>query len=241
MIDRRAALHLLALAATAAAVRPALAEPGRSDAAMAKDWPWLGRYADANRALIASGARVDTVFIGDSITQGWAEQRPDFFARPIRGGLLVDRGISGQTSPQIALRIVADAVALRPRRVHILAGTNDVAGNTGPMTIEATRDNIAMMIDVLKANRIEPIVGAIPPAAAFPWQPGARPASRIVAANLLLADLARQQRIRLVDYHRALLDPATLGIRAGLSGDGVHPNPAGYAIMERTLGIASAT
>ncbi len=207
------------------------AEPGRIDAQMKEDWPWLGRYAADNEALLASEIVTDVVFMGDSITEGWKSKSPSFF-KPA----WICRGISGQTSPQMVLRMAADVVALRPKLVHILAGTNDVAGNTGPMTAEMTIANIRAMMAIAKDAGIKVIVGAIPPASAFYWNPSARPAVKISEINQRLVSLAKTHKIGWIDYHAALEDGAG-GTKTAYSADGVHPNVAGYKVME-TLAAA---
>ena len=219
-----------ALAVPALPLAPAAAEPGRDERQMLDDWGWLSRYDADDRRLIAAGQHIDTVFLGDSITEGWPRLRPDFFP-PTRVG----RGISGQTTPQMVLR-------LKPKRLHLLAGTNDVAGNTGPVDDDTIVANLAMMIAVAQDAGIEVLLGAIPPAAAFWWRSELRPADRIVALNRRLAALARARRCRWLDYHHAL-DDGHGGLRADLSDDGVHPNAAGYAAMEALCGptLASTT
>lgn len=213
----------------AATMMPTLshaAEPGRNDAQMKEDWPWLGRYAADNEALLSSEAVTDVVFMGDSITEGWKAKSPGFF-KPA----WVCRGISGQTSPQMVLRMATDVVALGPKLVHILAGTNDVAGNTGPMTAEMTIANILAMVAIAKDAGVKVIVGAIPPASAFYWNPSARPASKISEINRRLVALAKAHKIGWIDYHTALKDDRE-GFDRRYSDDGVHPNMAGYAQIE---------
>lgn len=233
--DRRrflagAAASATALVLPALPIAPARAEPGRDERQMLDDWPWLSRYDADDRRLIASGLAVDTVFLGDSITEGWPRARPDFF--PARR---ISRGISGQTTPQMVLRMPANVLRLKPKRLHLLAGTNDIAGNTGPSDDDAIVGNLAMMIAVAQDAGIEVLLGAIPPAAAFWWRPESRPAARIVALNRRLADLARTRRCEWLDYHRAL-DDGEDGLRTAFSDDGVHPNAAGYAAMEALCG-----
>lgn len=225
-----AAASAAALVLPALPVAPARAEPGRDERQMLDDWPWLSRYDADDRRLIASGFAVDTVFLGDSITEGWPRARPDFF--PARR---ICRGISGQTTPQMVLRMPANVLRLKPQRLHLLAGTNDVAGNTGPSDDDAIVGNLAMMIAIAQDAGIEVLLGAIPPAAIFGWRPELRPAARIVALNRRLADLARTRRCEWLDYHRAL-DDGEGGLRAAFSDDGVHPNAAGYAAMEALCG-----
>lgn len=231
-LDRRHLLGGLAAAPLAAvplrAAEPVCA-PDAEAARKAADWPELARYAEANRALLQTGTPVDVVFIGDSITQGWPDKRPAFFS-PGR----VCRGIGGQTTPQMVLRMMADVIALRPRQVHIMGGTNDLAGNTGPITPEQTLDNLAAMALLAKAHRIKVLFGSIPPAANFPWRPGLETAQAIAALNGRIAGLARQLKVRFVDYTPALADAAG-GMKPGLAYDGVHPDTAGYAAMESVL------
>lgn len=228
MVDRRSAL----LAGMAAALAPAAAlaaEPGRSDAAMVTDWPWLGRYSGDNARLQRERHTTDIVFIGDSITELWSVVRPEFF-----GPGRVNRGIGGQTSPQILLRIMADVVALRPRHVHILAGTNDIAGNTGPITVQQTVANLVAMGQLARANGIRPVLGTIPPAARFDWRPGLDPSGIVAAVNRLLRAACARHRLMLVDYHAAMA-AADGSLPHDLGEDGVHPNAAGYRRMEALL------
>lgn len=230
--DRR---HFLGLAAGAALLPTAsLAAQEESweikhQRQLATDWPWLGRYAADNAALAASGAKTDIVFMGDSITEGWRGSRPDFF-RPGRVG----RGISGQTTPQMVLRMMADVVAHRPRYVHIMAGTNDIAGNTGPMTPAQTHDNLAMMVMIAKSAGIGVLLASVPPADGFPWKPGLPTVAPIRAINAWAKDYAANNRITFVDYTPALATPGG-AMRPGFADDGVHPTPAGYAAMEQVL------
>lgn len=205
------------------------AEPGRDDAAMVTDWPWLGRYAKDNARIQSEGTQIDIVFIGDSITELWKHRRPDFFSQK-----RINRGIGGQTSPQILLRMMADVVAHRPKFVHILAGTNDVAGNTGPIAVDATIHNLVAMVQLAKANGIRPVVGTIPPAAQFFWRPEIEPVGQIQTINQMLHKASKSFRFALVDYHGALTN-ADGALPPDLSVDGVHPDAAGYERMERAL------
>jgi len=230
--DRR---HFLGLAA-GAALLPAAACAAQEESwevkhqrQLATDWPWLGRYAADNEALAASGVKTDIVFMGDSITEGWRGSRPDFF-RPGRVG----RGISGQTTPQMVLRMMADVVAHRPKFVHIMAGTNDIAGNTGPMTPAQTHDNLAMMVMIAQKAGIGVLLASVPPADGFPWKPGLPTVAPIRAINAWARDYAAKNRVTFVDYTPALATPAG-AMRPGFANDGVHPTPAGYAAMEQAL------
>src|SRR5580704_6319046 len=193
------------------------------------DWPQLGRYRAENAVLAPAGADEQrVVFYGDSITDGWG-RRPDtgeFFP----GKPYINRGISGQTTPQMVVRFRQDVINLHPRVVVILAGTNDVAGNTGPMTPEMTEDNFRSMVDLAKANGIRVIVASILPAADYPWKPGMAPAGKIKALNQWLSGYCIMHAVTYLDYYSAMADDNG-GMKAGLSSDGVHPNAKGYAIM----------
>lgn len=185
------------------------------------DWAWLCRYQAANRALDHAHPPA-VVFIGDSITEGWGDA--------LFGADGLNRGIAGQTSPQILLRFWQDAVALRPLAIHIMAGTNDLAGNTGPTTPDMWKNNIRAMVAMAKAHGIGVVLGSIPPADHFAWAPAVRPAMQISALNAWLKAYAHDEGEVYADYWSALATPDG-AMRAGLSGDGVHPNAAGYAVM----------
>lgn len=194
-----------------------------------EDFGHLFRYRDENAAVRASGQRVGIVFMGDSITQGWREKRPGFFT-PGRIG----RGISGQTTPQMLVRFQPDVIDLKPRIVHIMAGTNDIAGNTGSMTEEATRDNFRAMTMLAKANGIRVILASIPPADKFPWRPGLEVKTPIASLNRWLKGYAAEVGATWVDYHPALAD-ASGAMKPGMAYDGVHPTEAGYDAMAGVL------
>jgi lysophospholipase L1-like esterase len=191
----------------------------------ANDWAYLCRYADDNRAM-ATGARPRVVLIGDSITEFWKTRDPDRFATGV-----IDRGIGGQTSPQMLLRFQQDVIALRPRVVHIMAGTNDIAGNTGPTPEARFRGNIEAMVTLAQAHGIKVILASIPPAKAFYWRPEAGRAQRIPQWNAWLRAYAQERGVTFVDYYTALVD-AEGGLRAEFGADVVHPSKAGYRIMD---------
>jgi lysophospholipase L1-like esterase len=203
------------------------------------DWPWLARFKDADLALPKPAAGENrVVFMGDSITEGWHFESPEggFPGKPY-----INRGISGQTSPQMVLRFRQDVIALDPKVVVILAGTNDIAGNTGPMTLEQTEDNLASMADLATANHIRVVLCSVTPAFDFPWKTGLTPAPKILALNAWIKAYAAEKGYVYVDYHTAMKDSRD-GLPATLSKDGVHPLPAGYAIMAPLVeaGIAKA-
>jgi lysophospholipase L1-like esterase len=194
-----------------------------------EDWPWLGRYAEENRQLLASGKKTNIVFMGDSITEGWRRQRPDFF-KPGRVG----RGISGQTTPQMALRMMADVVALKPRFVHIMAATNDVAGNTGKITFAQTCDNFRMMTAIAQAHRIKVVIASVPPADHFPWRQGLETVQPIRAINAWLKSYAKTAGATWIDYWPVLADEKG-AMKPGLADDGVHPTNQGYDLMATVI------
>jgi lysophospholipase L1-like esterase len=191
------------------------------------DWPQLGRYAGANAALPPTQAgRV--VFYGDSITDAWTRNGGTFFP----GKPYVNRGISGQTTEQMVVRFRQDVIDLLPQTVVILAGTNDIAGNTGPETQAMIEDNFRSMVDLARSNSIRVVLASVLPAAGYPWKPSAsNPAEKIRALNEWLESYAGSQNITYLDYYSAMAGPDG-GMKPGISIDGVHPNAAGYAIME---------
>jgi lysophospholipase L1-like esterase len=194
-----------------------------------RDFGMVGYYAEDNAKLRASKAAVDVVFMGDSITEGWIDKRPAFFTRG-----RVDRGIGGQTTPQMVLRMMSDVVELRPRAVHIMAGTNDIAGNTGPMTPHMTQDNFQAMNDIARRHGIKVLLASIPPAASFPWRPGLETQQPIAAMNSWLKSFARQSGAIWVDYW-PVLDDGSGAMKPRLASDGVHPTEAGYDAMATVI------
>lgn len=190
----------------------------------AQDWADLARYRDANRALTREDPQ-RVVFLGDSITENWAGQS---FIRD--NSHFVGRGISGQTAPQMLVRFRSDVVALKPAVVHIMAGTNDVAENTGPETGAEIFGYVVSIAQLARANHITVIIASVPPAADFPWHPGLNPAPKIRVLNRRLKDYARSQGFIFVDYWKVLAS-ADGGLKREYSDDGVHPNAAGYEAM----------
>jgi lysophospholipase L1-like esterase len=204
------------------------------------DWPNLAKYAGANAELRRPAANENrVVFMGNSITEGWAPLFDSLFP----GKPYIGRGISGQTSPQMLLRFRQDVIALSPKVVVILAGTNDIAGNTGPSTLEMIEGNIMSMTELAKANGIRVVLGSVLPAFDFPWRRGLEPAPKIVALNKWIRSYAERVGAVYADFHTPMADERQ-GLRADLSKDGVHPTPAGYAVMapivERAISQALA-
>lgn len=200
----------------------------------ARDWGQLCQYRDANAAL--AGQPVKAVFIGDSITELWAAADPDFFS-----GGVVGRGISGQTSPQILTRFMADVVALKPQVVHILCGINDIAGNTGPSTPQDYKNNMLAMIALAQAHRVTVVIGSIMPAHNFSWvgERGLDPRPRVAELNTWLRDMADQRCLIWADYH-ALLKAEDDSMRPEYTRDGVHPVLGGYAVINHLARFALA-
>jgi lysophospholipase L1-like esterase len=234
-MSRLAALMVLAAATQLPAQAPATPVPtvaqlqAKLDAQQAQlnDWPNLARYRQADLALPASeDGRV--VFFGDSITDAWTANGGKFFP----GKPYVNRGISGQTTPQMLVRFRQDVVDLHPDAVVILAGTNDIAGNTGPSSLVMIEDNLRSMTEIAKANGIHVILASVLPVAKYPWRPEiADPATTIEDLNRWMRSYCDLARITYLDYWTAMATPEG-GMKPGISKDGVHPNAAGYAIME---------
>jgi lysophospholipase L1-like esterase len=200
-----------------------------------RDWPNFARYREANRTLPApAGSEARVVFMGDSITDAWQQPRYGAF---FPGKPYVDRGISGQTTPQMLLRFRPDVIDLAPKAVVILAGTNDIAGNTGPMTNEEIQGNLASMSELAHAHDIRVVLASVTPvsashmasSAAVP-QTTARPMTRILALNDWIKTYATAHGDVYLDYFSAMTDRSGL-LRAELSEDDLHPNAQGYAIM----------
>lgn len=189
------------------------------------DWAGLCTYRAANLRASSAAVRRLVVFMGDSITENWALGDPAFFDRQH-----LDRGISGQTSEQMLVRFRSDVVALNPKIVHILAGTNDIAGNTGPTSAQDFKNNVMSMVEIARANGIRVLIGSIPPCAAFGWQPHVDPKPWISQLNAWLRVYALQHQVEFIDYH-SVLAGSSGEFRADLSNDGVHPNRDGYRLM----------
>lgn len=208
------------MAPEAVAARAAREAQQRAD-----DWAGLSRY----RADNASVRGPDLVMIGDSGTEIWGLAMPDMFSASV-----INRGISGQTSPQILLRFMADVVDLQPRRVHILCGTNDIAGNTGPSVPEDYQRNIRAMCDLAAANGIEVLLGSLTPATTIFWQPESQPLEWVPHLNAWLRDFARTRGHHYLDYHSVLHDGEG-GLREDYSADGVHVTSSAYRAMYEIL------
>jgi lysophospholipase L1-like esterase len=194
-----------------------------------RDWANLGRYRDANRTV----TRADVVFMGDSITDLWQQPR---FGGFFPGKNYADRGISAQTTPQMLLRFRPDVIALKPRAVVILAGTNDIAGNTGPMSNEEIQNNLMSMAELAKANNVRVVLASITPVSAYHAAPNAppqttrRPVERIKAINDWMKSYAAANKHIYLDYYSAMIDSSGM-LKTEFSEDDLHPNAAGYKVM----------
>ncbi|WP_091867474.1 SGNH/GDSL hydrolase family protein [Pricia antarctica] len=201
---------------------------GLAEGIQAQDWPNLKEFQEANQKLGTPAADVDrVVFMGNSITIGWLNKRPEFF----EGKPYVNRGISGQTTPQMLIRFRQDVVDLKPKVVVILAGTNDIAGNTGPSTLEMIADNIKSMAEIAHANGIKVVLSSTLPAFDYPWKPGMEPAPKIIELNKMIKAYAEEKGHIYLDYFSAMADDRN-GLPKKYADDEVHPTVAGYKVME---------
>lgn len=197
------------------------------------DWAHLKKYEQNNSELKKINEPDRVVFMGNSITEGWSFLDKDFFIN----NPFVNRGIGGQTTPQMLIRFKPDVVNLNPKAVVILAGINDIAGNTGPMSLENIAENIISMAEIAKANNIKVYICSTLPAIDFPWSPGLEPGPKVINLNSILKNYCDQNNITYVDYFTSMADD-----KGGLkvpeyttADDLVHPNLAGYKVMEKII------
>lgn len=209
---------------------------GLTNSIKAQDWPNLAQFQEANAALKAPTANEDrVVFMGNSITIGWINSRPEFF----EGKPWINRGISGQTTPQMLVRFRQDVIDLKPKVVVLLAGTNDIAGNTGPSTLEMIMDNVKGMAEMAHANGIKVVLSSTLPAYDYPWKPGLEPAPKIIALNKMIKAYCEVTGHVYLDYFSAMVDDRG-GLPKKYAADEVHPTKAGYAVMEPLVEAAIA-
>jgi lysophospholipase L1-like esterase len=220
------AAGVLALCAASHAQQPAAPLSQSQMLGQLHDFAGLDRYAAADRA-VSPFEEGRVVFYGDSITDAWGRNGGRFFP----GKPYINRGISGQTTPQMLVRFRQDVIDLHPRAVVILAGTNDIAGNTGPSTLAMIEDNFSSMADLGRANGIRVILASVLPTVDYPWRKGLDPAPKIKLLNQWIAAYCAAHQLTYLDYYAAMAGPDG-GMKPGISIDGVHPNAAGYAIME---------
>lgn len=193
----------------------------------AQDWPNLKKYDSVNKTVNTGAATQRVVFMGNSITEGWAGQDPDFFTE----NNYLGRGISGQTTPQMLLRFRPDVIDLKPAAVVILAGTNDIAGNTGPMTIEQIAGNIYSMAELAQAHDIKVVISSVLPVYKYPWKPEVEPVEKIAQLNSMLKNYADKNNMVYLDYFPATANEQQ-GFKKEYTEDGVHPTLAGYKVLE---------
>lgn len=202
----------------------------------AQDWAELNHFKEANIKLAAKDVEANrVVFMGNSITIGWLKLRPEFF----KNKPYVNRGISGQTTPQMLVRFRQDVVDLQPKVVVLLAGTNDIAGNTGPSTLSMIMDNIKGMAEIAQANNIKVILTSTLPAYDYPWKPGLEPSGKIIELNKMIKDYSSAQGHIYVDYFSAMVDDRN-GLPKKYAEDEVHPTVEGYKVMEPLVEAAIA-
>ncbi|VAW17266.1 putative acylhydrolase [hydrothermal vent metagenome] len=207
---------------------PFLSALGIFGSVQAQDWANLKEFQEANAAIATHAIDENrVVFMGNSITIGWINSRPDFF----EGKPWVNRGISGQTTPQMLLRFRQDVIDLQPKVVIILAGTNDIAGNTGPSTLEMIVDNFKSMVELAQINHIKVIISSVLPAYNYSWKPDLRPAEKIIELNTMLKTYAEENGHIYLDYFSAMVDDRN-GLPKKYAADGVHPTLEGYTVME---------
>ena len=196
------------------------------------DWPNLAKYRKANEKLKNSSSSADRiVFVGDSITEGWTEFNPEFFQE----NNMINRGISGQTTPQMLIRFKQDAVRLKPKIIIINGGTNDIWGNTGPSTPEMIIDNLCSMAEIAAKNDIDVALSTILPVYKYPNRDDIiDPPKTISLINSVLLEYCKQNSLKFLDYYSAMVDEKK-GLISDYGTDGVHPNKEGYNVMENVI------
>ncbi|WP_217349976.1 SGNH/GDSL hydrolase family protein [Muriicola soli] len=198
---------------------------------IAQDWAQLGEYQQANKLLVQNKSmEKQIVFFGNSITIGWLHTQPSFF----KDKPYINRGIGGQTTPQMLVRFRQDVIDLKPTVVVILAGTNDIAGNTGPMTLEETLANLKSMTELAQANNISVILCSVLPASDYPWRPGLRPDLKIPKLNAMIKKYAEENDVIYLDYFTAMVNDQK-GLDPDLAEDGVHPTKKDMKLWRHLL------
>lgn len=201
---------------------------GMAKTIQAQDWANLNQFKKENAKLSTPTENENrVVFMGNSITIGWLNSNPAFF----KDKPYINRGIGGQTTPQMLLRFRQDVIALQPKVVIILAGTNDIAGNTGPSTLEMIADNIKSMAELAHVNKIKVVLSSTLPAYDYPWKPGVEPAEKIIALNAIIKSYCEEKGHIYLDYFSTMVDERN-GLPKKYASDEVHPTKTGYAVME---------
>jgi len=193
----------------------------------AQDWPAMEYFKAKNDSLMQLTNQTSVVFMGNSITQGWISMRPEFFSR----NQFINRGIGGQTTPQMLLRFRQDVIDLNPKAVVILAGINDIAENTGPISLEYIAKNLESMVQLSLTNEITPVLCSVLPANSFPWRQRITPTESVIELNRMLREMAEHYQVPYVDYYNPMVDDKK-GLKPEWGYDPVHPNEEGYKVME---------
>ena len=201
-----------------------------STMSQAQDFANFGKYQKQNQEVKSKNTTPNSVLMGDSITEGWFATNPEFFTK----NNFVGRGIGGQVTSQMLLRFREDVILLKPKRVIILAGANDIAENQGPVSLDKIFGNIVSMVELAKANQIKVVLCSVLPAYDFPWRKGMMPADKVIALNQMIKYYAQKNKITYVDYHTPLKDDKN-GLPKEIAEDGIHPNKLGYEKMEAIL------
>ena len=202
-----------------------------SSSVLAQDWANLERFKKENSTIMQEQKKAQrVVFMGNSITEGWSNFDPDFFNE----NQYINRGIGGQTTPQMLLRFRQDVVDIKANTVVILAGINDIAENTGPITLNQILGNIISMCELADQNNIRVILCSVLPANNFPWQPKINPTQKVNELNKMILEYANSKSITYVDYYSKMVDEQQ-GLIPSYGYDPVHPNLEGYVVMKHIL------
>lgn len=196
----------------------------------AQDFANYAKYEKQNQEILSQNIAPNTVFMGDSITEGWFSTDPSFFTKHN----FVGRGISGQVTSQMLLRFREDVINLKPKRVIILAGTNDIAENQGPISLDKVFGNIVSMVELAEANNIKVVLCSLLPAYDFGWRKDMHPAEKVIALNKMIENYAKKRNIPYIDYHFEMKDSRN-GLDKIYTEDEIHPNAKGYEKMESIL------
>lgn len=196
----------------------------------AQDFANFGRYQKQNKEVLSQNIAPNSVLMGDSITEGWFATDPEFFTK----NNFVGRGIGGQVTSQMLLRFREDVIKLKPKSVIILAGTNDIAENQGPISMDKVFGNIVSMAELAKANNIKVVLCSVLPAYDFPWRKDMQPSDKVIALNKMIKDYAKKNNLTYVDYHSVLKDEKN-GLPKEIAEDGIHQTKLGYEKMEAIL------
>ena len=196
-----------------------------------EDWANLNYYKEENLKLVQKGTKEGIIFMGDSITEEWGRIMPEFFSNK----LYINRGIGGQTTPQMLIRFRQDVIDLNPEAVVILAGTNDIAGNTGPSSVKMIIDNLMSMAEIASKQNIQVFMSSILPVFRYPWNKSIiEPFKKIAEINNFMKNFSKREKLIYVDYHSHMVDSRP-GLKLELTTDEVHLNQAGYIVMSEIV------